>query len=275
MHVFVVMNQKGGVGKTTTSISLAYSYAAGGLRVLLIDNDAQANATQFLGLDPAALPGGGLPAFYYFQNASLLDHVAQARERLFVLGSNDDHRPAIASIRERGRQGKLRLYNAAEEMAAHFDVVIVDSAPGVSEATLVAANLLSADSVAGGSGVVAPLLMEVSSAAGVVQLNDTIGLLNEEGGAVEVIAYVPCRYDPRTKLSRQVLEQLREAFPGRVTPPVRQTVRVAESPAAGLVIQEYDPASTAAQDYEAVADEIAALVGLRREDGRPAKPASA
>lgn len=272
MHVLVVMNQKGGVGKTTTAISIAYEFSQMGLRVLLIDNDAQASATEFLGFDPESVTGGGLPEFFMERRAGdVADYVQPAREGLDLMGSNSDLNAANAAAMARtSEDSRMRLHNQAHVLADRYDVVIVDCSPGITYTTAAALHLLDAAAVAEGSGIVAPLLMEVSSAAGVAQLCDTVDNVNN--GSLQIAAFVPCRFDGRTTMARQVLDELRASFPGRVTTPVRQTVRVAESPNAGEVIQEYDPGSTAAEDYRTVAREIAHMTGISLEPSSESSP---
>jgi len=244
----VIANHKGGVGKTTTAVTLATGMAAMGLRVVLIDCDPQGNVASFLGLE---------------STGSLYDLVVARRplpevavttpeyETLSVV-RGDASTTDINTLLVSGSR-RLRLQDAITEPLAQLDkqgyqVAILDTAPSLS-ATQVAA-LMSAD------WLIIPATPEYASEAGIANLSETVVELQEEGGQIHLLGILPTMVDSRSKEHGQTIAEMHQAFPGLVLPRVRRLIALGEAPRAGLPIWTYAPSSPAARDYGDVLWEV-------------------
>ena len=250
MYTLAISNQKGGTAKTTTAVCLAAALAELGRRVLLIDLDAQANATRWLGAS-----GDGEASIY-----DVLTGGEDLREVIWPVTDGLDLAPsspymvgaekALAS----DPAPQFILQAALEGLAGSYDVCLIDC-PGALGAVTVNA-LTAAD------GVLVPVPAQTLSLEGLAQLLETVravrGRLNPR---LEIAGILVCRLDSRTRLAGEVVEALEERFPGLLLATrIRENVRLAEAPSFRQPITAYDPSSRGAEDYRALAEEVAPLI---------------
>ena len=246
MRVLVVSNQKGGVGKTTTAISLGAALVEHGQRVLIIDLDPQANATSGLGISKDRAGTYGV----LLKEQPIVDCITPTDiAGLDLLASGPDMAGAeVELVPLMAREFRLR--QALRQSASAYDVVIVDCPPSL--------GLLTVNALAAGDGVVVPVQCEYYALEGLAQLLDTIEAvrrrLNER---LEVLSIVLTMEDRRNRLSMQVIEEVRKHFPKLVARTrIPRTVRLAEAPSHGKPISVYDPSSRAAKAYGDLAREV-------------------
>ena len=245
MRVLVVSNQKGGVGKTTTAISLGAALAGRGQRVLIVDLDPQANATSGLGMEKT----GAIHAVL-LKERPITESVAHTElEGLDLISSGPDMAGAeVELVPVMAREFRLR--QALRAASAEYDTVLVDCPPSL--------GLLTVNALAAGDGVVVPVQCEYYALEGLAQLLDTIDAVRQRlNDHLEVLAIVLTMEDRRNRLSMQVIEEVRKHFPKLVAHTrIPRTVRLAEAPSYGKPISAYDPTSRAAQAYDELASEV-------------------
>ncbi len=260
--IVCVTNQKGGVGKTTTAISLGAALASQGLRTLLVDLDPQGNATTGLGLRVAE----GGPSIYRVlaERLPASEAVESTQvDRLHVIPSSLDLAGAeieLVSTLNRERQ----LARALGPVRGDYDVVLLDCPPSLGILTLNA--LVAADEV------LVPIQCEYYALEGLSQLIQTIELVRDDlNPDLHIGGVLMTMYDARTNLSAQVADEVRGFF-GEVayTTIIPRTVRLSEAPGYGQPISVYDPSSRGARAYERAAREVAHRLG--RVDPRPSSP---
>jgi len=252
MRVLVISNQKGGVGKTTTVISLGSALVARGQRVLIIDLDPQANATSGLGVAKT-----GAIHSVLLKEQPISESVAHTElEGLDLIPSGPDMAGAeVELVPVMAREFRLR---SALRAAAHlYDTVIVDCPPSL--------GLLTVNALAAGDGVLIPVQCEYYALEGLAQLLDTIEAVRQRlNDRLEVIAIVLTMEDRRNRLSMQVIEEVRSHFPKLVARTrIPRTVRLAEAPSFGKPISLYDPSSRGAKAYGDLAREVEQRLRLR------------
>jgi chromosome partitioning protein len=254
-RIYTLVNQKGGVGKTTTTINLAAYLALSGQRVLVVDLDPQANATSCLGVDKLGVTGGTYEAL--LGDVNVASYVLlNEKLRLSLLPSS----PALAGaevelVDELARESRLR--KALEPLINKYDYILVDCPPSLG---LLTVNGL----IAAKNGVIVPVQCEYLALEGLGQLTRTIervrSLLFPD---LAVRGVVLTMYDNRTNLSSDVVTEVNKHFPDQVFKSViPRSVRLAEAPSYGLPISSYAPASVGAVAYEALAKEL--LMGDKR-----------
>ena len=246
MRVLVISNQKGGVGKTTTAISLGAALAARGRRVLIIDLDPQANATSGLG---ASKDGSGIHGVL-LKERPITDSIVHTQvQRLDLVPSGPDMAGAeVELVPVMAREFRLR--QALRLARGRYDTVIVDCPPSL--------GLLTVNALAAGDGVLIPVQCEYYALEGLAQLLDTIEAVRQRlNNALEVLAIVLTMEDRRNRLSMQVIAEVRRHFPKLVARTViPRTVRLAEAPSHGSPISVYDPHSRGTAAYLDLAREI-------------------
>jgi chromosome partitioning protein len=252
VRVLVISNQKGGVGKTTTAISLGAALVARGQRVLIIDLDPQANATSGLGVGKS----GAIHAVLLKEQPITESVVHTELEGLDLIPSGPDMAGAeVELVPVMGREFRLR--HALRAVAALYDTVIVDCPPSL--------GLLTVNALTAGDGVLVPVQCEYYALEGLAQLLDTIEAVRQRlNDRLEVLAIVLTMEDRRNRLSMQVIEEVRKHFPRLVARTrIPRTVRLAEAPSYGKPISLYDPSSRAAKAYADLAREIDQRLRMR------------
>jgi chromosome partitioning protein len=255
-RIYTFVNQKGGVGKTTTTINLGSYMARLGQRVLVVDLDPQANATSCLGVDKNTVQNGTYEALVTLvvPAASIL---MNERLNMSLLPSS----PALAGaevelVDELARESKLK--RAISALDGRYDYILIDCPPSLGLLTI---NGL----VAARDGVIIPVQCEYLALEGLGQLTQTLhrvrmALFPE----LRVRGVVLTMFDPRTRLSADVVSEVNQHFPDQVFKSVvPRSIRLAEAPSYGLPISVYAPNSMGAQAYEALAREILAGDGVR------------
>jgi chromosome partitioning protein len=245
--VVAVANQKGGVGKTTTAVNVG-AYLALGVRVLLVDLDPQANATSSLGVEPggvelstyeALIGDAELPQTIIATGRGQLDLVPASRA---LAGAQVE----LVELPERER----RLDHALNQVRSGYDVVLIDCPPSLGILTLNA--LVAADLI------LAPVQCEYLALEGVAQLMETIDLVRATlNPRLELLGMLMTMFDPRTRLSSQVVDEVRRHFPDRTFDTViPRSVRLSEAPSFGKPVLEYEPSSRGATAYADLAQEL-------------------
>lgn len=247
-YIIAVANQKGGVGKTTTSVNLAAALAALKLRVLLIDLDAQGNATMGVGVDKDALDRSGCEVL--LDELRMDEAILQLPELgISLLPSNTDMTAAEVGLRTT-IGGEMALREALKKSQLDCDYVIIDCPPALS--------MLTVNALATADGVLIPMQCEYYALEGLSALVDTIdkvrAVINDK---LQIEGILRTMYDPRNNLSGQVAEQLLAHFPGKVYDTIiPRNVRLAEAPSHGIPVAQYDATSTGALAYKALAYEV-------------------
>ncbi len=267
MRRIIVLNQKGGVGKTTTCVNLGACLAQMGRSVLLVDADPQANLSLHLGVetdrgDPSLytlLRRGHRPADVILPGP--LDGLSLIPASIDLAGLPVE---LSRSGADEGGPGRLFMMRAAlRDMPEGFDYLIIDSPPSL--------GLLTLNSMCAVEEVFIPLQTQFFALQGLGKLLRTVRRVR--GGVnprLRVTGVIPCMFDARTCLAREILEDIREHFGPRVFRTIiRTNVRLAEAPGFGKPITLYDPECHGAEDYRALAREVAAMEEGKEEKKEP------
>lgn len=246
--IIAICNQKGGTGKTTTSINLAVYLAVEGKRTLLIDADPQGNSTSGLGIDKNAVE----KSLYHL----FIDHVEPADvitkteiENLSIIPSNIDLIGAeIELVEIEGRERKLKF--AIEKIANSYDYIVIDCPPSL--------GLITLNSLVAANCVLIPVQCEYYALEGLGQLTKTISLVKESLNPILSIEGVLLTMaDFRTNLTQEVIKETRSFFNNQVFETIiPRSIRLSEAPGFGKSIYAYDKNSIGAQKYAALAKEI-------------------
>jgi chromosome partitioning protein len=256
MRKIAVLNQKGGVGKTTTVVNVAAAMALKGLRVLVIDLDPQAHLTIHLGSDAEA----GNPGVYDLltQGLSAAEAITQVRDNLWLMGAGIDLVGAEAElVNEVGREIILR--QALEQVADRFDIALLDCPPSL--------GLLALNALAAADEVMIPVQPHFLALQGFSRLLQTVTLVQTRiNPSLRVSTILMCMFDSRTSLSTEVCDDIRrflesarqsnQPWSGAKVVPVhiRRNIKLAEAPSHGQTIFEYESGCNGAVDYQAVAE---------------------
>lgn len=247
-RILAVANQKGGVGKTTTTVNLGAALADLGYRVLVVDLDPQGNASTGLGINIR-----GLQASMYdviLSDVPIEDCVeASSVKNLFVAPASLDLAGAeIELVPAFSRE--LRLKHALQEVRDDYDYVLIDCPPSL--------GLLTINGMAAASEVLVPIQCEYYALEGLGQLMRNVGLVTKNLNPIlDITTIVLVMYDARTKLSDQVAQEVRAHFGEKVCKiMIPRTVRLSEAPSFGQPITAFDPSSRGAVAYRELAREV-------------------
>lgn len=245
-QIIALANQKGGVGKTTTSVNLGAALAQAGQRVLLVDIDAQGNATSGSGIDKSELERDSYDVIV--DNVSLRD----------VIVPTDNYDLVPATIQLSGAEIELadkdareyRLKTALATVNDDYDFILIDNPPAL--------GLLTVNAFTAADAILIPVQTEFYALEGLGQLLNTIELVRQQFNAeLDIAGILLTMYDGRTNLAKQVAEEVRQYFGDKVYDTViPRTVRLSEAPSYGQAIIDFDPRSVGAQVYTELAQEV-------------------
>lgn len=247
-NIFAVTNQKGGVGKTTSTVNLAASLAEYGKKVLLIDLDPQGNATTGCGVDKAHLTSSSYEVIMAETKAN--DAIVHLETLGFdVMPANTDLTAAeVQLIDVKLREHRLRL--ALESSREHYDFILIDCPPSLS--------MLTVNALVASQGVVIPIQCEYYALEGLSSLLKTIERVKQRANpGLEITGLLRTMFDARNNLANQVSRQLITHFQGKVFHSIiPRNVRLAEAPSHGVPVLNYDRASRGSIAYMALASEL-------------------
>jgi chromosome partitioning protein len=250
--IFCVANQKGGVGKTTTTVNLAAGLAKEGQRVLMVDLDPQGNATMGSGINKRAL---ALSVYDVLLGSASVNEAAVLSDRCGydVLGANRELAGAEVELVDLEQRDK-RLRTALAAVDAHYDFVLIDCPPSLSMLTL--------NGLCAAHGVIVPMQCEYFALEGLADLVNTIKQVHANlNRDLQVIGLLRVMFDPRITLQLQVSEQLKDRFGDKVFDTViPRNVRLAEAPSYGLPGVVFDPSAKGSKAFVDFAREMVARI---------------
>jgi chromosome partitioning protein len=268
MRTIAIVNQKGGCGKTTTTVSLAGCLAADGARVLVVDVDPQAHATLALGVDPERVDENLYEVLSEETGpARLAEVIVPAAERLHVAPGGIVLSALEAKLAgERAEARTERLARALATIDDRYDYALVDCPPNV--------GLLTFGALRAAGEAIVPLETSHFAVHGAHKLLETIALLGERLGHVPAVRVLPTLYDGRTRFARDTLAAIRGRFGDLCFDTViRSCVRLREAARAGVPIARFAPRSNGALDYAALAVEVTAAPASLEEPAEAAADA--
>ncbi len=245
--VIAVTNQKGGVGKTTSAVNIAYFVAKAGQRVLLVDLDPQGNATSGLGINKEEL--SVTMSEVLLGSAPLAECILPTEHKNLWLAPTTSHL-ANSEVELAGAERKFTRLREAVETLDRYDMVIIDSPPSLS--------LLTVNALIASKFVLLPVQAEFYALEGLGQLLETMKLVRKNMNPnLELLGVLPTMMDTRTTLSNQVHQEIKKHFPDKVfKQTIPRNIRLAEAPSHGLPVGAYDRWSKGSRAYKAVAKEV-------------------
>lgn len=245
--VIAVTNQKGGVGKTTSAVNIAYFLAKAGKTTLLIDFDPQGNATSGLGVEKQKLEA--TMSEVLLEKVALSDVIIATKHKKLFLAPSTPHL-ANTEVELAKAERRFTRLKSAINSAEGYDVIIIDCPPSLS--------LLTVNGLIASNSVLLPVQAEFYALEGLGQLLETMKLVRKNmNPGLELLGVLPTMMDNRTTLSSQVLEEIKKHFPGKVFEhPIPRNVRLAEAPSHGVPVGAYDRFSKGSRAYKAVTKEI-------------------
>lgn len=245
-RIIAVVNQKGGVGKTTTAVNLTAALAEAGKRVLLCDFDPQANGTSGLGLDKRKLKKSVYDVI--INDTPALEAIVPTKFGDVLPASADLAGAAVELISMDAPN--MRLKNALYAIKDQYDAIFIDCPPSL--------ELLSINALAAADSILIPVQCEYYALEGLADLMNTLRLVKKRiNPQLEIFGVALTMFDGRTNFSTQVAQEVRRHFPGKVFAAViPRNVRLAEAPSHGLPVSAYDKSSRGAVAYRSMAEEI-------------------
>ncbi|MBP2072104.1 ParA family protein [Thermoanaerobacterium butyriciformans] len=247
--IIAIANQKGGVGKTTTTINLGYSLSASGKKVLCVDMDPQSNMTSGFGIDDSSLN---------CTTYNILIEERNIKEALITLNEMNGISIVPSSIQLAGAEIELvpmlsrefRLKNSLKDIKDDYDFILIDCPPSL--------GLLTINALTAADSVLVPIQCEYYALEGLTQLMNTINLIKKNiNHSLEIEGVVLTMFNARTNLSIQVVDEVKKYFKGKVYGTIiPRNIRLGEAPSFGKPISLYDPHSKGAEAYEELAKEI-------------------
>ena len=256
--IISLVNQKGGVGKTTSAINLATYLAAAGKFVLLVDLDPQGNASSGLGIDIRSLEKNLYHSMINGEHPGNIIIKTKTLGHDLIPSSQDLAGASIELVQMENRE--FRLYNVLREIRTDYDYIIIDSPPSL--------GLLTINGLVASDEVIIPVQTEYFALEGLSQLLNTINLVRENlQPDLKVMGAVLTMYDKRNRLARQVIKEVQDHFPGHVFDSiVPRSVRLAEAPGFGKSILNFDAFSKGARAYKNLAREIIEMENDNKKD---------
>jgi len=244
--IIAVVNQKGGVGKTTSAVNLTAALTEAGKKILLCDFDPQANATSGLGVEKRKLKQSVYDVI--INDAPVADVVVHTKFG-DVLPSSPDLAGAGVELLS-VENPNFRLKHALDQLRGQYDAIFIDCPPSL--------ELLTINALAAADGILVPVQCEYYALEGLADLMTTMRLMKKKiNPGLEIFGVVLTMFDGRTNFSTQVAQEVRRHFPGKVFANViPRNIRLAEAPSHGLPVTVYDRSSRGSQAYKALTDEI-------------------
>ena len=244
--IIAVVNQKGGVGKTTTAVNLTAALHDLGLKVLLCDFDPQANATSGLGVDKRKVKKD---VYDTVVNGIPTAEAIVATKYGDVLPSSADLAGAAVELISLPNPNH-RLLNALQQVKDRYDLILIDCPPSL--------EMLTLNGLAAADGILVPVQCEYYALEGLSDLMSTLRMVKKRiNPALEIFGVALTMFDGRTNFSTQVAQEVRRHFPGKVySTVIPRNVRLAEAPSHGLPVTAYDRSSKGAIAYRTMAEEI-------------------
>ena len=244
--ILAVVNQKGGVGKTTTAVNLTAALTEMGLDVLLCDFDPQANATSGLGVDKRKIKHSVYDVVINTVTAE--EAIVKTKFGDVLPSSADLAGAAVELISSEHREHQLR--HSLASVKDHYDVILIDCPPSL--------EMLTLNGLAAADSILVPVQCEYYALEGLSDLMTTLRIVKKRvNPTLDIFAVLLTMFDGRTNFSTQVAQEVRRHFPGKVfATMVPRNIRLAEAPSHGLPVTAYDRSSRGAQAYKAMAEEF-------------------
>ncbi len=243
---FSIVNQKGGVGKTTLTFNLGAALAKSGAKVLLIDNDPQGNLTSYTGVDARFT----VDEIYVSRKLPQLttSDLDRVDEGLCIIGADSMLAGVEYYLATRDNK-EFVLKNALHKLNEEFDYILIDNPPAL--------NLLTVNGLVASFGVLVPVQLEFFSLEGIVALEKTVESLKEKNPVLRISGIIANMFDDRRKLNWEVWEALKTNFGDLVLDTkIHNCVKIAESSGHGKSILKYSPSSRSSQEFQKIAEEI-------------------